>query len=45
MSDSFNVFTLMLLIATLALIVGIVYVLMRAADVFGGVGQLFAFGG
>ncbi|MEM0915613.1 MAG: hypothetical protein AAGB29_14490 [Planctomycetota bacterium] len=45
MSDSFNTFTLMLLIATIALIVGIVYVLIRANDVLGGVGNLFAVGG
>jgi hypothetical protein len=44
MSDAFNVFTLMLLIATVSLIVGIVYVLMRAAEVFGGVGALFEMG-
>ncbi|MEM1209726.1 MAG: hypothetical protein AAF586_00800 [Planctomycetota bacterium] len=44
MSDSFNTFTLMLLIASVVLIVGIVYLLVRANDVLGGIGNLFSFG-
>ncbi|MEM6332559.1 MAG: hypothetical protein AAF823_04385 [Planctomycetota bacterium] len=45
MADSFNVFTLMLLIAAVSLLVGIGYLLFRANEVLGGVGNLFAFGG
>ncbi|MEO0588641.1 MAG: hypothetical protein AAF078_13495 [Planctomycetota bacterium] len=44
MSDSFNPFFLMLLISTVALLVGIIYVLIRAGEVLGGIGNLFSFG-